>query len=69
LKVFFILHFTQIWNHHLHNLALCCPKPGRRVEKSQLALSDGQRVKEELEFRKSSGTSGTFSASHFDGRA
>jgi hypothetical protein len=25
LRVFFILHFTQIWNHHLHNLALCCP--------------------------------------------
>jgi hypothetical protein len=23
LRVFFILHFTQIWNHHLHNLALC----------------------------------------------
>ena len=25
LRVFFILNFTQIWNHHLHNLALCCP--------------------------------------------
>ena len=25
LRVFFLLHFTQIWNHHLHNLALCCP--------------------------------------------
>src|SRR5579863_6968090 len=25
LRVFFILHFTQIWNHHLHNLALCGP--------------------------------------------
>ncbi len=25
LREFFILHFTQIWNHHLHNLALCCP--------------------------------------------
>ena len=25
LSVFFIVHFTQIWNHHLHNLALCGP--------------------------------------------
>jgi hypothetical protein len=25
LREFFILHFTQIWNHHLNNLALCCP--------------------------------------------
>jgi len=23
LSVFFILHFTQIWNHHLYNLAPC----------------------------------------------